>query len=422
MTLLLGAIADDYTGATDLANILVREGMRVTQVLGLPDDPTVLEDADAVIVALKTRTCPTHEAVSQSLAALKWLKQNGAEQVLFKYCSTFDSTPSGNIGPVADALMAALECKVGIVCPAFPENGRTVVHGHLFVNGTLLAESPMKDHPLTPMRDSNLVRLMADQSEHPVSLIDLNVVRAGAKAIASALSEIDAAEPTYLVVDAVNSADIVEIGRAAADLKLITGGSAVATALPENFRIKGRLGPPSQIVMPRARGRVVVLAGSCSAATRAQLKQARADWPTRQLDVDALALGHQETLDLVGWALQQRADQPVVIFSSADPDDVKQTQEKYGSQKAGEMVEQALGSIAARLAENGFDRIIVAGGETSGAVSQALRVKSLRIGPEIAPGVPWTEADGTTPLALALKSGNFGGADFFHKAVAMFDA
>ena len=416
MTVLLGAIADDFTGATDLASTLVKAGMRVTQVIGVPDGATEIGDVQAVVVALKSRTNAAAEAVAWSLAALAWLRQQGAQQIVFKYCSTFDSTRSGNIGPVADALLDALHGDFAFVCPAFPQNGRTVYRGHLFVGDELLSESPMKDHPLTPMRDSNLPRLMAAQSSCKVGLIDIERVRAGVDAIRAAVNELRSQDVSYAVIDALEDADLRRIGAAAADHALVTGGSAVALALPNNFRAQGKLEAPLSPELPAMRGRAVVFAGSCSRATRRQIAVVRERWPTLKLDVDRIANGEDVVGAVVSWAGRQDPALPILIYASSDPDEVSAIQQCYGVKQSGALIEQCLAAIARALVAVGFDRIVVAGGETSGAVVSALQIRALRIGPEIDPGVPWTQSLGNPIVALALKSGNFGAEDFFVKA------
>jgi 3-dehydrotetronate 4-kinase len=416
MTVLLGAIADDFTGATDLANTLVKAGMRVTQAIGVPDSATEIGDAQAVVVALKSRTNTADEAVAWSLAALAWLRRQGTQQIVFKYCSTFDSTSSGNIGPVADVLLDALHSDFAFVCPAFPQNGRSVYRGHLFVGDELLAESPMKDHPLTPMRDSNLLRLMAAQSSRKVGLINIERVRAGVEAIRAAVQELRSRDVTYAVIDALDDADLRRIGAAAVDHALVTGSSAVALALPENFRAQGKLEAPLSPELPAMRGRAVVFAGSCSGATRRQIAAVRERWPVLKLDVDRIANGEDIVGAVVSWSGRQDPTIPVLIYSSADPDEVSAIQQRYGVKQSGAMIEQSMAAIARQLVDDGFDRIVVAGGETSGAVVSALQIRALSIGPEIDPGVPWTQSLGNPPLALALKSGNFGAEDFFLKA------
>ena len=419
MTILIGAIADDFTGASDLASTLVREGMKVVQVIGVPDNTTETGDADAVVVALKSRTSPVAQAISESLDSLSWLDTKGAQQVVFKYCSTFDSTDHGNIGPVSEALRQAIGAGFALVCPAFPENGRTIYQGHLFVHGDLLENSSMRDHPLTPMRDSNLMRMMETQSEKKVGLIAYQDVLKGPEAIRTRISSLKDQGYAFGVVDAITAGDLRIIGLAAKDHQLVTGGSGVAVGLPANFRAAGELSEVLQPSLPKARGRQLVLAGSCSTTTRGQIAHVEGKWPTCKVNVDDVAAGKDVVGALCQWAKEQPVNSPVVIYGSADPEEIATTQAKYGVERAGEMVENVLGQTAHTLWKGGFDQIISAGGETSGAIVSALGVKALRICPEIAPGVPWTDSLGTAPLALALKSGNFGTEDFFEVAFGM---
>jgi uncharacterized protein YgbK (DUF1537 family) len=419
MPILLGAIADDFTGATDLANTLVRNGMRATQVIGVPKPGTDFGNAEAVVVALKSRTAPVDQAVNDSLAALAWLRAQGAQQIFFKYCSTFDSTPAGNIGPVADALMDALKCRFAIVCPAFPGAGRTIYRGHLFVGDQLLSDSSMRNHPLTPMTDSNLGRLMDAQSQKRVGLVSYATVDAGLAETKAAMQRLAEAGLSYGVVDALSDRHLATIGEAIAAHPLITGGSGVALGLPENFRRAGILGAPAEPSVPDVAGRAVIIAGSCSTATRAQIEHASKLWPNRRIDPDRIAAGEPVVDEAVAWALAQPDRVPVLIYGSAAPEEVAAVQQRYGRGKAGAMMEAALGGIADGLVAGGARRIIVAGGETAGAVVSALGVQGLKIGREIDPGVPWTESLGDPRLALALKSGNFGGVDFFPKAFGM---
>ena len=419
MGIVLGAIADDFTGATDLCNTLVREGMRTVQLIGVPDSDPDLGDADAAVVALKSRTAPSDLAVEQSLAAYDWLVAQGAGQVIEKYCSTFDSTPQGNIGPITDALLDHADAKIVVVCPAVPEAGRTVYQGHLFVWGDLLSDSSMKDHPLAPMRDSSVVRLMEQQSKGSAGVVPLQTVRQGPEAIRSALSALYDTNHRYAVIDAIESEDLRTIGVAVRDHPIVSGGSGIALGLPENLRHAGRLGLADPISPPTARGRMLILAGSCSTATRTQITRAAGLWSTKRLDVDALAEGKDVVSKYSAWAMAQPADQPVLIYASADPEEVAATQVRYGVAHAGEMIETALGRLARTLSIKGFRSVVVAGGETSGAVVTALGIKALRIGPQIAPGVPWTESIGDQPIALALKSGNFGDVTFFEDAFGM---
>jgi uncharacterized protein YgbK (DUF1537 family) len=419
VSVLLGAVADDFTGATDLANTLVGRGMRAVQVIGVPPDDLDLGDAEAVVVALKSRTAPVAEAVAASRAALAWLRDHGCRQFFFKYCSTFDSTAEGNIGPVADALLDALDDDFALVCPAFPANGRSIYLGHLFVGDRLLAESSMRDHPLTPMRDSSLVRLLQAQTERRVGLVPYATVTAGVEATTAAFTELRATGVAYGVVDALDDRDLETVGRAAADHRLVTGGSGVALGLPGNFRRRGLLGDPAAPTLPAANGPAVVLAGSCSEATRGQVAHAQALWPHLKLDVDRLSRDEPVADEALAWARRHGGDAPLLVYASADPDEVARTQAAYGRERAGALVEAAFGRIASGLVDAGWRRLVVAGGETSGAVVSSLGVRGLRIGPEIDPGVPWTETLDAPHLALALKSGNFGAEDFFARALAM---
>ena len=419
MGILLGAIADDFTGATDLANMLVTRGMRTLQTIGVPDAGMDTGDAEAVIVALKSRTAPAGQAVDQSLAALAWLQPRGAQQFFFKYCSTFDSTADGNIGPVADALMDALETDFALVCPAFPTNKRTIYQGHLFVGDQLLSDSPMKDHPLTPMRDASLIRLMAAQTRRPVDLIPWPVVASGEEPVARAVDALRAKGVAYGVADAITDYDLEVIGTAAATHKLITGGSGVALGLPENFRRQGLMGAASTPALPDVQGRAVVLAGSCSQATRKQVALASRRWPHRKLDADRIADGAPVAREVLDWAAAQPKDTPVLIYSSADPDEVAAIQARYGRDKR-----RRHDGEDARRHRQGPGRCRCApprrrGRRDVGRGRLRARRDGLRIGPEIDPGVPWTETIGRPRLALALKSGNFGSEDFFPKALGM---
>ncbi|MCA3414493.1 MAG: four-carbon acid sugar kinase family protein [Roseomonas sp.] len=415
MPLLLGCIADDFTGATDLANTLVKGGMSAVQVIGVPTGP--LPEADAVIIALKSRTAPVAEAVAQSLAACDALLAAGAKQIFWKYCSTFDSTVQGNIGPVADALLKRLGSGFALACPAFPTNGRTIYLGHLFVGNALLNESGMENHPLTPMTDANLVRVLGRQTDGAVGLVPFNIVEQGAAATRQAMMRLAEQGRRYAIVDAVTDQHLLAIGEAAAKHALITGGSGVAMGLPENFRRAGLLPARGNAAsLPPMRGMAAVVAGSCSRATLGQIGLARDHVPVLELDAlatpDAAALSAQ-ALEWVAGKLA--ADRPVVIAASAPPEKVAALQAKLGRDAAGALIETAMAAIAEGLVAQGVGRLVVAGGETSGAVVQRLGVTALRIGPEIDPGVPWTFAE-PRGLHLALKSGNFGARDFFLKA------
>jgi len=415
MPLLLGSIADDFTGATDLANTLVKHGMSAVQVIGVPTGP--LPEADAVIVALKIRTAPVAEAVGQALAACDALTGAGARQIFWKYCSTFDSTDAGNIGPVGDALLKRLGAGFAIACPAFPANGRTLYLGHLFVGGALLNESGMEHHPLTPMTDPNLVRVLSRQTDGGVGLVPFGVVEQGAGAIRREMARLSESGRRFAIVDALTEAHLMAIGEAVAAHPLVTGGSGVAMGLPENFRRAGLLPERRDAArLPPMRGAAAVLAGSCSRATLGQIGLAREHVPVLELDPlatpDAAALAGQALAWVEG---RLEADRPVVIAASAPPEKVAALQARLGREAAGALVEEALAAIAEGLLARGVGRLVVAGGETSGAVVQRLGLTALRIGPEIDPGVPWTYAE-PRGLHLALKSGNFGARDFFLKA------
>jgi uncharacterized protein YgbK (DUF1537 family) len=420
VALLLGCIADDLTGATDLANTLVRQGMRTVQVIGVPAAGEPLPEADAIVVALKSRTILAADAVAMSRAALERLRAAGARQYFFKYCSTFDSTDAGNIGPVADALLADLGESFTIACPAFPENKRTIYLGHLFVGDLLLSDSSMRNHPLTPMTDANLVRVLGRQTKGKVGLVPLGVVSRGASAIAEAFARLRAEGGRYAIVDAVEDRHLLDIGTACGDMRLVTGGSGIALGLPDNFRRLGMLRATGGAdALPAVGGEAAVIAGSCSAATLAQIAHMKQARPAFAVDALALAAGEDVVGQALAWASDRVTGGSVLIHASAPPEEVVRTQAKLGRERAGALIEQALAEIAAGLVSAGVRRLIVAGGETSGAVVQRLGVKVLRIGPQIDPGVPWTATVGEPHLALALKSGNFGAPDFFTRAFGM---
>jgi uncharacterized protein YgbK (DUF1537 family) len=414
MNLRLGCIADDLTGATDVALMLQNAGMRTIQSIGVPAGFDA-DNADAVVVALKSRTAPVADAVAQSLAALEWLRKQGARQILFKYCSTFDSTDTGNIGPVADALLDAMGAPFTVACPAFPTNKRTVYLGHLFVGEQLLSDSPMKDHPLTPMRDANLARVLGRQTKRKVGLVSLPTVRQGAAALRKEFEKLKASGHAYAIVDAVADEDLLALGAACADLPLLTGGSGIAMGLPANFGIR----KGGDAAIPAVGGHAAVLSGSCSAQSNAQVAHWIKARPSFRIDPLQLADGVDLGAAALAWAGPLLAAGPVLVYATAEPDAVRKAQARLGAQRAGELVEACLAQIARGLIERGVRRLVVAGGETSGAVVNALGVRGLRIGPQIDPGVPWTQSLAEPRLALALKSGNFGAVDFFDKALGM---
>jgi uncharacterized protein YgbK (DUF1537 family) len=422
----LGCIADDFTGATDLANNLVRGGMRTVQTIGVPDDEATPVDADAVVVALKSRTVAAVDAVAQSLHALRWLRAQGVEQIYFKVCSTFDSTPAGNIGPVTEALLDALHGAgrgFTIACPAFPENQRTVFKGHLFVGDQLLSDSGMRHHPLTPMTDANLVRVMQAQTRRRVGLVAHDVVARGAGAISERFAALQAQGVGVAVVDAVDNEDLMRIGRALAGMPLVTAGSGIAIGLPQNWA--GRLGDATTAArLPPAGGLQAVVSGSCSVATNAQVQHVlQAGWPAFVVDPLAVAAGTDVVAQALAALVPALSAGPVLVYATAEPAAVKAVQAQLGIERAGALVEQALSRIAVGLVQAGVRRLVVAGGETSGAVVQALGVQRMAIGPQIDPGVPWTAVMSPVcpgqPLHMALKSGNFGSTDFFAKAFTL---
>ncbi len=420
-TMLLGCIADDFTGATDLANNLVRAGMRVVQTIGVPSRP-VDDAADAVVVSLKSRTIEPAAAVELSLAALRWLRAQGAAQIYFKVCSTFDSTERGNIGPVAEALLEALGAAFAPVCPAFPEAGRTVFFGHLFVGDVLLSDSGMRHHPLTPMSDASLVRVMQRQSQGRVGLIDHRTVRAGAAAIGEAMRELQAAGHCFAIVDATCNDDLIAMGRAFAASPLIVAGSGVAIGLPANHGLQPST---AAAALPPPSGTRAIVSGSCSVATNAQVNHfLDAGGEAFRIDPLAIARGDDVAGAALAWAQTRlSASQPILFYATAEASTVAAVQSQLGVAQAGAAVERTLSAIARGLVKHGVRQLVVAGGETSGACVQALGIERLRIGPQIAPGVPWCHADsaaaGDAGLHIALKSGNFGASDFF---LGAFDA
>lgn len=423
MTTTFGAIADDFTGATDLAGLLARSGARVSLRIGVPPGPPT-DTAPLEVIALKCRTAPVETAVNETLAALQWLRQAGAEKFFWKYCSTFDSTPRGNIGPVAEALMKALGVNQTIYCPAFPENGRSIFMGNLFVGEQPLAESPMRDHPLTPMRDSNLMRLLAPQVTQPVGLANWHVVTKGTQPLRDRLAQLRAGGVAHVIVDAIANDDLHVIADACQNMKLLTGGSAIAVPLQEAWCKQGllkRSGMDRMQVAARGR-RAVVLSGSCSAMTHRQvsafLSQGRAGFK-----LDPLELVDAGADAAVAWLSAQPADATPIIYATAAPAEVHEAQQKLGIERAGALVEEALATCAVEARNLGFRRFIVAGGETSGAVTKALGITQLEVGAEIAPGVPWCFArTAEHDVAITLKSGNFGAENFFSKALEVLDA
>lgn len=422
MGIRLGCIADDFTGATDLANNLVRAGMRVVQLIDVP--PAGAErpvDADAVVIALKSRTAPAADAVEASLRALAWLRSAGAEQIYFKYCSTFDSTADGNIGPVTEALMDALGTDFTIATPAFPDNGRTVFKGHLFVGDVLLSESGMRHHPLTPMTDPNLVSVLGAQTTRAVGLIDHTVVGRDAEAVRARIDDLREQGAGIAIADAVSNEDLVRLGAAVQGMPLVTAGSGLAIGLPANW---GFTPSHTAAQLPPPGGHRAVISGSVSTATNRQvLEFLRAGRPAFGVDPLRIAAGEDVSGQALAFAESHLADGPVLFYSTEAPEAVRTVQGKLGAAEAGEVVERALARVAQGLVERGVRQLVVAGGETSGAVVRALGITGLRIGPQIDPGVPWCAAPlpGGDTLHITLKSGNFGGPAFFTDSFALLD-
>jgi len=417
--MLLGVIADDFTGASDIANTLAKgipgqRGLRTTQFVGLPSRPAS-SDVEAGVISLKSRSSPASEAIAQSLAALSWLKAQGCRQFVFKYCSTFDSTPDGNIGPVGEALAEALGVKGVIACPAFPTVGRTVYRGHLFVDDRLLSESGLGSHPLNPMTDPSIRRWLERQSKAPVGLVTWPTVQAGIGAVRAALEQAAERGETLAIVDALNDADLITIARACSDAPLLTGGSGIALGLPANFLREG-LATGGAADFAGVDGPEAILVGSCSSATRQQIEVHATGHPSLNLCIDEVLGGRTGAAQVVDF-IQAHPGQAPLVYSSGSPEDVAGSQQRHGREHVAQALEQLFAASARKLVESGIRRLVVAGGETSGAVVSALDLDTLTIGPEIDPGVPVLFTRGQSPLALALKSGNFGAPDFFAKAL-----
>jgi len=419
--LALGCIADDYTGASDLANTLTRAGLRTVQTIGVPSDDLDLPDVDAVVVSLKSRSIEAGLAVSRSRAAEKWLRARGADHVLFKICSTFDSTDAGNIGPVMDALRADCGEKIVLVTPAFPETKRTVYQANLFVGSVPLNESPLKDHPLNPMHDSNLVRVLARQSKTKVGLVDLATVVRGPEAVRTHLAHLSADGIGAAIIDAVFDLDLETIGAVALDHRMSVGASGIGLGLARALVGSGRAqkGASSTMAEAAVGGPAACLAGSCSQATLQQIAIAEEKMPVLHLDPDRIIAGQDEVARALAWARQRLAEGPVLIASSSTPNEVAALQSRHGRDAAGHAIEQAMADIAEGLVQSGVRRLVVAGGETSGAVVDRLGIPGFLVGTEIAAGVPVLRAVGAKEgdMLLALKSGNFGGPQFFTDAL-----
>lgn len=422
MTLALGCIADDYTGASDLANMLTRCGLRTVQTIGVPAAALALPGVDAVVVSLKSRSIEAATAVTRSREADKWLRVRGASHVLFKICSTFDSTDAGNIGPVMDALRSDSGDAIVLVTPAFPGTGRTVYQGNLFVGSVPLNESPLKDHPLNPMHDSNLVRVLARQSKSTVGLVDLATVAKGADAIRARLAELAKQGISAAVIDSVFDPELETIGQVALDHRLSVGASGMGLGLARGLVASGRVKAASSSADQKAiGGPVACLAGSCSQATLAQIAEAEKSMPVLRLDPEKIVAGASEVERALNWARDRLGKGPILIASSSTPDQVAALQAKHSRDAAGHAIEQAMAAISEGLVTAGVRRLVIAGGETSGAVVDRLGIPAFLVGPEIAAGVPVLRGVGWSKghAVMALKSGNFGGPDFFNDAIRL---
>ncbi|OMO26011.1 3-oxo-tetronate kinase [Vibrio lentus] len=417
--MLLGVIADDFTGATDIAGFLVENGMRTIQLNGIPTGDFDAA-ADAVVISLKSRSCPVDEAITDSVTALKWLQSQGCQQFYFKYCSTFDSTAEGNIGPVTDALLAELGESFTMVCPALPVNGRTVYNGHLFVFGELLSDSGMRNHPVTPMTDSSVVRMMDAQSEGVSGLVNFQTIEQGSDSVTARFEELKSQGNRYAVVDAFNSEHLVTLGQAAKSLKLITGGSGLAAGIAKNWTEHLVDQSDAKLAGSPVKAPTVVFSGSCSVMTNQQVAAYKQLAPHFAIDVKACLSNGQYANEVFDWVMtNSQGDFAPLVYATADAAALKAIQEEYGAQASSHAVEQFFSQLAIKLQQHGVKNFIVAGGETSGVVTQSLAVKGFHIGPQIAPGVPWVKSvEGE--LSLALKSGNFGDESFFAKAQSFF--
>lgn len=410
----LGVIADDFTGGTDIASFLVENGMRTVQLASVPTE-NITEEVDAIVISLKTRSCPAQEAIDQSLLAARWLKKQGAKQFYFKYCSTFDSSEKGNIGPVTDALLAELKASTTIICPSLPINGRSVYQGYLFVNQQLVSESSMKNHPITPMHDSNLLRLMENQSKGKAGLINQTVIEQGALAVSEQLSACSQSGINYVVVDTTKEEHLKIIAEATSSLILVTGGSGLAIGIAHHFTKTRELPVKATEKGKPHHGKTIVLSGSCSEMTNQQVQHYQKIAPSLMIDIDQCDQDASYVDTVFHWITQQDSSLAPLVYATADAAKLKDIQNQYGKEASSEMIEHFFATLAQKLKQAQYQNFIVAGGETSGIVAQSIGVTGFHIGPQIAPGVPWVKAI-NNDISLALKSGNFGDVQFFEKA------
>jgi 3-dehydrotetronate 4-kinase len=421
--ILIGCIADDFTGATDLANNFVRHGLKTILTIGVPPPGFDPLGTQVIVIALKIRTIEPAIAVREALDALQGLQSLGAKQIYFKYCSTFDSTPQGNIGPITDALMAAMGTDFTVACPAFPGAGRTIYQGHLFVNQQLLSDSGMRHHPLTPMTNSNLVQVLQEQTPQKVGLVDYLVTRLGEQAISEQILKLKKEGVKIAILDCVDNLDLIAYGQALHHMPLVTAGSGIAIGLAQSLVKQLKIGGEPASKLPSPAGHAAVISGSCSIATNQQVKHFLSlGLPVYEVNPIALAQGEVSLADIISWAKHHIGEKPILIYATATPDQVKKNQAALGTKEVSELIEQTLALTAKALVENGVRQLIVAGGETSGAVVQELGLTYMQIGQQISPGVPWTyAANDQNQFHLALKSGNFGEEDFFSQAFSLLN-
>ncbi|GEM77969.1 3-oxo-tetronate kinase [Vibrio superstes] len=406
----IGVIADDFTGATDAASFIVKGGMSAIQLSGIQDSTKGI-DVDALVVSLKSRSCDVNKAVKDSLEACDWLLDEGCDLIYFKYCSTFDSTEKGNIGPVVEALKTRLSQPSVLLCPALPVNGRTVYQGHLFVFDRLLSESGMRSHPITPMTESNLLRVIGSQSAAKAGLISWHDI--AQQRIKEKQAELELAGKELIICDSVSDEDLERLAEVAQSQKLVSGGSGLVGAIAKTVSATDASLEGKVQVCDSLKG--VVLSGSCSEVTNEQVNSYKEIAPSLKLDVSRCLNDETYLEEVLVWVVSHTKQICFpMVYATVRPDELANIQSKFG-QKASIGVEALFHQLVKKLYGMGFNTFISAGGETSGTVTQALSIESFRVGQEIAPGVPWMSSiDGE--VWLALKSGNFGDVQFFEHA------
>lgn len=412
--MIIGCIADDFTGASDAASFLVKGGMQTILFNGIPQEKERTESCQAIVIALKTRTQKTEDAVKETLKAAEWLKENGAKQLYIKYCSTFDSTPKGNIGPIMDALLEKYEVPTTILCPALPVNGRVVKDGNLYVNGIPLNQSSMKDHPLTPMWDSDVGKLMRDQSRYDCVKISCGEMNKPEE-VQKKIRLFGAEKPHFYVIpDFETGKDARSIVQNFGKLPILSGSSGILTELAGQYKLEKSTTLKTD---ERTIGSGLLLAGSCSQATRSQIAFVQKNGiKSKRMDPLKLLAGEQTEQEL--WDFIQTNHTDVLIYSSDTPESVRKVQQA-GREQIAELLERTMANLAKRALQAGYTRLVIAGGETSGAVTKALGYRSYMIGTSVAPGVPIMIPRENKNVRLVLKSGNFGQEDFLKRALDM---